>query len=169
MTACSCDTKAAWILMPFCAKTTPNSIQDATRLQMVCRRLAMVAAICLVTATWPSSAAASCGNYLFRHGKPVNDSFSLMSDHRDARNQTSETNKTSELPLPPCHGANCSGNPVPWMPVPVAPTNLVQGFDQAAILESLAQTPTQRSAIEIPRSERAACFVPSSIFRPPIV
>jgi len=164
------DTKAAEIAMSFCAKTHPNPYQDATCLQMVCSRLAMMAAICLVAATWPSTAVASCGNYLFRHGKPVDDKFSAMSDHHHAGNHESETNQTPrELPVPPCHGPNCSGNPIPLIPVPVAPTSLVRGFDQAAILESLAQTPTPRRAIEIPTSERGACFVPSSIFRPPMV
>ena len=156
--------------MSFCTNTTLNSPQDAMRLQIEYRRFVMVAAICLVTATWSSaSSAASCGNYLFRNGKPVHDSRSLMNDHQDAANPESETNKTGNLPAPPCHGPNCSGNPVPLMPVPVAPTNLVRGFDQAAILESLAQTPTDRCAMEIPRSERGARFVPSSIFRPPTV
>ena len=165
LTACICESEFAEISMSSYTKTNQNPCQDAAPLQMVCRRLVMMAAICLVAATWPSSAVASCGNYLFRHGKPVDGSFSSMSDHHDAPNRETE----NEQPVPPCHGPNCSGNPIPLMPVPVAPTNLVRGFDQAAILESLAQTPTPRCAIEVPTSERGACFVPSSIFRPPMV
>ena len=156
--------------MSNCAKTCQNPLRHATRLQSAGRRLAVVASVCLVAVMWSSSAGASCGNYLFRHGKPVGGSFSTMSDHLDARNPDGNTSETpGELPVPPCHGPNCSGNPVPLMPVPVAPTHLVRGFDQAAILASLAQTPTLRCAIEIPTSDRGACFVPSSIFRPPMV
>lgn len=165
LTAGICDSEFAEISMSSYAKTNPNPLPNATRLHLVFRRLVVMAAICLVAATWPSSAVASCGNYLFRHGKPVDGSFSSMSHHHDAPNRETQ----SEMPAPPCHGPNCSGNPIPLMPVPVAPTNLVRGFDQAAILESLAQTPTPRCAIEVPTSERGACFVPSSIFRPPMV
>jgi len=156
--------------MLFCAKIHLNPRQDASLLHQMCRCLVTAAAICLITATWPASAVASCGNYLFRHGKPVDDKSTAMNDHDDAGNHEQETNRPlGELPGPPCHGPNCSGHPVPLIPVPVAPTNLVRGFDQAAILESLAQTPMPRRAMEIPTSERGAHFVPSSVFRPPIV
>ena len=113
-----------------------------------------------------SVACASCGDYLYRNGKQViNSSFSMV-DHNSSR--ALETAPV-ELPVPPCHGPNCTGQPLPLMPVPVVPTNLVRGFDQAAILESLTTTPTPRRNVEIPVSERGACFVPSPIFRPPMV
>ena len=164
-----CATKTNENTMSFCCKRHPNLSHDATCLQKVARRLVMAVAVCLVAITWPTSAAASCGNYLFRHGKPVDKPLSLMTEHHDVQNHVGEKNKASnELPAPPCHGPNCSGNRIPLIPVPVAPSNLIRGFDQAAILESLAQTPTPRRAIEIPTSDRGAFFVASSIFRPPM-
>ncbi len=164
------DAKVAEISMLLRLKIQLNPLQNAAGLRFAGRRLVIVAAIWLVAAALPSSAVASCGNYLFRHGKAVDATHASMSDPSDARSQKSETNRQqSEFPETPCHGPNCSGNPIPLMPVPVAPTNLVRGFDQAAVLESLAQTPILRRAVEIPTSERGACFVPSSIFRPPMV
>ncbi len=124
-----------------------------------------IVSVSLVIA-WSATASASCGDYLYRNGKRITNSSFSMQEHNS--NRASDT-APLELPVPPCHGPSCSGQPVPLMPVPVAPTNLVQGFDQAAILESLSQTPTPRRAIEIPTSERGACFLPSSIFRPPMV
>ncbi len=54
------------------------------------------------------------------------------------------------------------GTPIPLAPVPVPPTNLIRGFYQAAILESLTDAIWPSRAIDIPESERGARFVPSS-------
>ena len=112
-----------------------------------------------------STASASCGNYLYRNGKPVSDEHSSIAVHEASRSNDQESTK---IPAPPCHGPNCSKNPVPLMPVPVTPTTVGQGFDQAAILEALAQVSSPPRGTEVPESERGACFVPSSVFRPPI-
>ena len=126
-----CATKTNENTMSFCCKRHPNLSHDATCLQKVARRLVMAVAVCLVAITWPTSAAASCGNYLFRHGKPVDKPLSLMTEHHDVQNHVGEKNKASnELPAPPCHGPNCSGNRIPLIPVPVAPSNLIRGFDR---------------------------------------
>jgi hypothetical protein len=130
------------------------------------RRFAVLTAALVMAFLWCGAVNASCGNYLFRHGKSVTDaSFSFsLNDHNEkyAAGQT-----PAGMPVPPCHGPNCSGNPIPLAPVPVAPGNLIPGFDQATILESHADSTSPSGTIEIPESERGARFVPSSIFRPP--
>ena len=137
---------------------------DAKRPRLSLRRALMAVATITVALVWTSTASASCGNYLYRNGKPVTDSSFSMNDHTE--NHTS-SKIPDGMPVPPCHGPNCSRNPTPLTPVPVAPTNLIRGFDQATILESLADSTSPSGAIEIPASERGARFVPSSIFRPP--
>ena len=137
---------------------------DVPRLRPSLQRVLMAVVTISVALTWSATASASCGNYLYRNGKQVTDSSFSMTDH-------SENHESSRIPagmpVPPCHGPNCSGNPIPLAPVPFAPTNLIRGFDQATILESLADSTSPSGAIEIPASERGARFVPSSIFRPP--
>ncbi len=151
--------------------TVPSSTYSSERRKPIredeslCRWMKTIVCVAVAIA-WSSVASASCGNYLYRNGKSVINSSLSMHEHNS--NRALET-APIELPSPPCHGPNCTGNPTPLMPVPVAPTNLVRGFDQAAVLESLAQTSILRRAVEIPTSERGACFVPSSIFRPPMV
>lgn len=148
------------------SQTCNNDRRKPIRSGESLRRWMMTIISVSVVVAWSSTASASCGDYLYRNGKrAINSSLSM---HEHNSNRTSDT-APLELPIPPCHGPSCSGQPVPLMPAPAAPTNLVRGFDQAAVLESLALTPPLRRAIEIPTSERGACFVPSSIFRPPIV
>ena len=137
---------------------------DARRLRLLLRRVLMAIVTISVALAWSSAASASCGNYLYRSGKPVMDSSFSMNDH----NGDHVAGKTpAGVPVPPCQGPNCSGNPIPLVPVPAAPTNLIRGFDQAAVLESLADVSLPSGSIEIPTSERGARFVPSSVFRPP--
>ena len=156
--------------MPLDAENHLRMPPDVQRPQFSWQRVLIPVAFLSVALVWSTSAVASCGNYLYRNGKPVSDAFSSMNDHNQVSARESESAEVpSRIPRPPCHGPNCSGSPIPLMPVPSAPSNLIRGFDQAAIIKSLAQTPTQRRAIEIPESERGACFVPSSIFRPPTV
>jgi len=137
---------------------------DAGRLLPSLQRVVMAIVTISVASAWSSTASASCGNYLYRNGKHVADSSLTMNDH-NANHASSKV--PDDLPVPPCDGPNCSGNPTPLAPVPVVPANLIRGFDQATILESLADSTSPSGAIEIPESERGARFVPSSIFRPP--
>ncbi len=120
----------------------------------------------------------SCGDYLYRNGRPVSSHFSPMHESPlDASPDRLLTransldlltrNESPAIPVRRCSGPNCSSSPLPFAPAPNAPSNLIRGFDQAAILESLAGFLATRGAIEFPESERGACFEPSSIFRPP--
>lgn len=150
--------------MSFDAAIHANAKPGVRRLRLLMRRVLMAVATVSVVMVWSTTASASCGNYLYRNGKQVTDSSFSMNDHNE--NQASRKTPAG-MPVPPCHGPNCSGNPIPLAPVPVAPTNLIRGFDQATILESLADSTSASGEIEIPASERGARFVPSSIFRPP--
>jgi hypothetical protein len=152
------------IFMSFDAAIHAKAKPDVRRLRLLLQPVLMAIVTFSVASAWSTLASASCGNYLYRNGKPVSDSSFSMNDHteNDAAGKT-----PAQMPVPPCHGPNCSGNPIPLAPVPVAPTNLIRGFDQATILESLADSTSPSGAIEIPESERGARFVPSSIFRPP--
>ena len=149
--------------MSFDAAIHAKARPDARRLMASLQRVLIAVATISVALVWSSTASASCGNYLYRNGKPVADS-SLMNDHNKDH---AASRIPAGMPVPPCHGPNCSGNPIPLAPMPIAPTNLIRGFDQATILESLADSTSPSGAIEIPESERGARFVPSSIFRPP--
>ena len=150
--------------MSFDAAIHAKAKPDARRLKLSLQYVLMVVVTISVMSVWSSTASASCGNYLYRNGKQVTDSSLSMNEH-DADHVAGKT--PAGVPVPPCHGPNCSGNPIPLAPVPVAPTNLIRGFDQATILESLADSASPSGAIEIPESERGARFVPSSVFRPP--
>ena len=150
--------------MSFDAVIHAKAKPDAKRPTLLLRRALMAVATISMALVWTSTAAASCGNYLYRNGKQVTDSSFSMNEH----NENHASNQIPvDMPVPPCHGPNCSRNPIPLAPVPVAPTNLIRGFDQATILESLTDSALPSGAIEIPESERGARFVPSSIFRPP--
>ena len=150
--------------MSFDAAFHANAEPDARRLWLSLRRVLVAILTLAVALAWSTTASASCGNYLYRNGQQVTDSSLSMNHHSE--NQASNTTPVG-LPVPPCHGPNCSGNPIPLAPVPVAPTNSIRGFDQATILESLADVTSPSGVIEIPASERGACFEPSSLFRPP--
>lgn len=141
-----------------------NAKPDANRPTLSLKRVLMAIVTISVVSVWSSSASASCGNYLYRNGKQVTETSFSMNDHNENH---AARRVPADMPVPPCHGPNCSGNPTPLAPVPTAPTNMIRGFDQATILESLADPASPSGAIEIPESERGARFVPSSIFRPP--
>ncbi len=150
--------------MSFPAEIHAKAKPDARRPMLSLQRVLMVVVSVSMALVWSSTASASCGNYLYRNGKPVTDSSFSMDNH----SENHAAGKTPVgVPVPPCHGPNCYRNPITMAPVPVAPTNLIRGFDQATILEALADLTAPAGAIEIPASERGARFVPSSIFRPP--
>lgn len=154
--------------MPLDAENHLRMPPDVQRSPFSRQRVLISAAFLAVVLSWSTSAVASCGNYLYRNGKPVSDAFSSMNDHNQISAHESESTEVpSRIPAPPCHGPNCSGSPIPLMPVPSAPSNLIRGFDQATILESLADSTSPSGAIEIPESERGARFEHSSVFRPP--
>lgn len=134
------------------------------------RKMIGVIGALLVALSWMQSASASCGNYLFRNGKPVSGHFRPMDSLNGVQAHELQADAGPlEFPVRRCSGPNCSSSPLPLAPVPAVPSNLIQSFDPAAILEMLVQSSETPRGIEIPQSERGACFEPSLIFRPPAV
>jgi hypothetical protein len=135
------------------------------------RRGLMLAVTLGVALSWTQSASASCGNYLFRNGKPV--AGHSMSEHQVVVDAIVEFGDLANLaapvqaPVRRCSGPNCSSSPVPLAPVPAVPVNLLRSLDPAALLDLAAISSETRRAIELPESERGARYWPSSIFRPP--
>lgn len=136
----------------------------------VSRRGLLVVVMLGVVLSWTQSASASCGNYLFRNGKPV--SGHSMADHEivvvasDLRD-LADSETPVQVPVRRCSGPNCSSSPVPLVPVPAVPVNFLRSLDPAALLELASASSETRRAIELPESERGARYLPSSIFRPP--
>lgn len=135
------------------------------------RRGLLVVVTLGIVLSWTQSASASCGNYLFRNGKPV-------AGHSMAENQAvhgsqpdigefADSTAPVQVPVRRCSGPNCSSSPVPLAPVPAVPVNLLRSLDPAALLELASVSSETRQAIELPESERGARYLPSSIFRPP--
>jgi hypothetical protein len=126
-----------------------------------------------IVLSWTQSASASCGNYLFRNGKPV--AGHSMPEHQIVQNAAVVLGESPlmdapiQVPVRRCSGPNCSSSPVPLAPVPVVPVNLLRSLDPAALLELASVSSETRRAIELPESERGARYLPSSIFRPPAV
>lgn len=155
--------------------TSPTQTRSNNQpLQGVCasaRRGLMLVVTLSVVLSWTQSASASCGDYLFRNGKPV--AGHLMPDHHLVVDATIDFGDlaNSEVPIQAparrCSGPNCSSSPVPFAPVPSVPVNLTRSLDPAALLEMASASSETRRAIELAESERGARYLPSSIFRPP--
>lgn len=144
--------------------------------RQLCRRVTSRAWIGVLLAVFTSvfstdNVAASCGNYLLRHGVPVQTHRDDGQDNIDEIDFIVDVSVASGIPrnrsIPPCSGPNCSRSPVPLAPVPVVPVNLLRSLDPAALLELASGSSETRRAIELPESERGARYLPSSIFRPP--
>ncbi|RLS77880.1 MAG: hypothetical protein DWI00_04540 [Planctomycetota bacterium] len=124
-----------------------------------------------VVLSWTQSASASCGDYLFRNGKPV--AGHAMPEHQIVQDASFDFGELAspevpvQAPVRRCSGPNCSSSPVPLAPVPAVPVNLLRSLDPAALLELASVTSETRRAMELPESERGARYLPSSIFRPP--
>jgi hypothetical protein len=144
--------------------------------RQLCRRGTSRAWIGVLLAVFASvfstdNVAASCGNYLFRHGIPVqihgDDGQASIDDTGFAVDVLFASGVPRQHTIPPCRGPNCSRSPVPLAPVPAVPVNLLRSLDPAALLELASASTETRRAIELPESERGARYLPSSIFRPP--
>ena len=124
-----------------------------------------------VVLSWTQTASASCGNYLFRNGKPVAghamSELEIVKDSAVDFGQSASPDVPVQAPVRRCSGPNCSSSPVPLAPVPAVPVNLLRSLDPAALLELASSSSETRRAIELPESERGARYLPSSIFRPP--
>jgi hypothetical protein len=127
---------------------------------------------CTVLLAGSKSASATCGNYLFRNGKPVADHAmthaQTMQETNIVLGQFATRRAPAQTPVRRCSGPNCSNNPVPFAPVPSAPISQMRGFDPAALLESISLSAATLEALELPESERGARYWPSAIFRPPM-
>lgn len=127
---------------------------------------------CTVLLAGSKSASATCGNYLFRNGKPVADHSmthaQTMQETNIVLGQFATRRAPVQTPVRRCSGPNCSNNPVPFAPVPSAPISQMRGFDPAALLESISLSAATLEALELPESERGARYLPSAIFRPPM-
>lgn len=110
-------------------------------------------------------AQASCGDYLFRHGKPV--SAHLMSVDRAAETALIGVEDSAVLPGRPCSGPSCQGSRIPVDPIPAVPVQLLRLMDSAVLLEQLAACQAVPGSLEIPQSERGAAYEPGSVFLPP--
>jgi hypothetical protein len=160
------------IFMTSPAQTCSNNQPLQSVLGFARRGLLLVVTLSVVL-SWTQSASASCGDYLFRNGKPV--AGHSVPDHQVVVDATVDFGDlaNSEVPVHApvrrCSGPNCSSSPVPLAPVPAVPVNLLRSLDPAALLELASSSSETRRAIELPESERGARYLPSSIFRPPAV
>lgn len=124
-----------------------------------------------IVLSWTQSASASCGNYLFRNGKPVAGHSmpeqQVVQDGSVDFGELADSEAPAQVPVRRCSGPNCSSSPVPLAPVPAVPVNVSRSLAPAALLELASASSETRRAIELPESERGALYLPSSIFRPP--
>jgi hypothetical protein len=154
------------------AQTRSND-QPLQSVPGVARRGLLLVVTLSIVLSWTQSASASCGNYLFRNGKPV--AGHSMPEHQVVVEATAgfadlaSSDVPVQAPVRRCSGPNCSNSPVPLAPVPAVPVNLLRSLDPAALLELASASSETRRAIELPESERGARYLPSSIFRPPAV
>ena len=151
------------------AQTRSND-QPLKSVRGFARRGLLLVVTLSVVLSWTQSASASCGNYLFRNGKPV--AGHSMPEHQvvDAIvnfGDLADSGVPLQSPVRRCSGPNCSSSPVPLAPVPAVPVNLLRSLDPAALLELASASSETRRAVELPESERGAHYLPSSIFRPP--
>ncbi len=137
------------------------------------RRVGLALTLLAVLLSSSKAASASCGDYLFRKGKPVADhksNHAEMSPKQEAMiHRHGSTNAPEQAPTRRCNGPNCSSSPVPFAPMPAAPLSQVSRSETAALLETVLFCTDAREAAEFPESERGALYLPSSIFRPPSV
>lgn len=149
---------------------TSGNIRPIFGIEVPVRRWVSMAVVTLAIVLSSATASASCGNYLYRNGKPVSGhAMPVESVHQVIAKDVQAQTHPLEVPVRRCTGPNCSRNSMPVVPVPAAPSNLIRGFDQAAILDALIPLCRPEGGIEFPESERGACFEPSSVFRPPAV
>jgi hypothetical protein len=130
-------------------------------------RTGLLAAVALATLlSCSQTASASCGDYLFRNGKPVAEHAMV----EQADQLSPDTRNTKSLPTPHrgCTGPNCSKYPVPERPIPAAPNSQLRVLDPAALPGSLIPPVDTFFANVFPESERGARYLPSHVFRPPI-
>ena len=128
-------------------------------------------AVLLSTVIWlilSAAASASCGNYLFRNGKPVGEhAMGSSPDDLAALRASGSRSMPYGLPAGGCNGPHCSGHQLPWSPASV-PTSIVKFRDQPAFVAGVPDGNSLRTVSgQVPTSESGEFFEPPLIFRPP--
>lgn len=130
-----------------------------------------VALLIVTSVQWSSlvnSAAASCGDYLFRHGKPVAQHTSGHAINTGLTTLSSESSHSSSIPDPvPCTGPHCSRRTLPSAPVEAPLTIRSRNSEQATVADVVACLHFGEMPRRIPESEHGAFFEPNPLFRPP--
>lgn len=128
---------------------------------MFLRSSILRAAVVLLLMNSVSTVEAACGDYLYRHGQPVNRATGMTkhAEHIDAGESEHQT------PVP-CNGPGCSSQ----HDFPLAPHSQVERrlLTESAVLkssESRRQTP--ESVLAIPASDDAESPTSERLFRPP--
>ena len=141
----------------------------AVRLRSVGLALVLMAVVLSTSKT----ASASCGDYLFRNGKPVASHglshAEMPAEHEVVVQKSGSTDVPEQAPIERCKGPNCSKSPIPFAPSPSAPLSQVRVSDPAALLGSILSGADTREVTEFPESEQGARYLPSSVFRPPAI
>ncbi len=124
-----------------------------------CRR-ALVGIIVMVGAGIGSggTADASCGDYLFRNGRPVRE----HGQHVAAREQPTES---QPVPSGRCHGPNCSSAPL--IPADPASPIFVKYRVEHAVTTLSGRTSVELESRRRLTSEAAESADPAEIFHPP--
>lgn len=147
--------------------TNSNHIEGETRRVNSVFRYVLISLACSA-ALDAVPAFATCGDYLYRNGRPVSHAVGNGEMSESQTHLPSADQKPFDAPLPGrCSGPHCSSNPLPERQLPASPSNLVQGFDQAAILGSLLRDLKARRGRQIPESEQGVRFEPLPVYRPP--
>ena len=148
---------------------TPQKLKnkDASRRRLRLQVVTKCVVVCFVFLS-AGPLFASCGNYLYRNGKPVSwHAVSIASQESRLLAGGSIGFAPPHESVPPCSGPNCSSRPMPHFPVSQVPLGLVKGLRAECILESMAEHQPASETLEHPQSERGAFFEPLPIFRPP--
>ena len=135
-------------------------------------RSVIMAGLSLATmVSWADNVSASCGDYLFKNGKPV--SAHSMANHSPKQpvhgdvDVLSLTDLPRKMPARPCTGPKCSKHRAPFGPAPTSPMAEVRFPDPAALQEPLSPSAEEGHTSRFPDSERGARYLPSPVFRPP--
>lgn len=111
--------------------------------------------------------ASTCGHYLYRNGKPVNEHNSPMGAVEFGVELAAEYVQPirSHAPMP-CKGPGCKGQSIPLAPLS-APASVSRTLDPAALLDDLLSRDGIPQSFLHPHSERGEFYQAARLFRPP--
>ena len=108
----------------------------------------------------------TCGDYLYRNGRPVSAHGHMSHNAENPAAQSApEQTEFSQKKLP-CNSPSCRGQSTPLAPVPVH-VEFSRYSDPASLLDELLLVPTGRGPTSGPVSEHGELLVSTDIFRPP--